>query len=311
MSISSFKRVCSESAWKSEDLEKLKCSIVKFLGSEVILPSQVVLPLLVASSDTRFSVANAADMNFRRLDSVLDSNQSSVIASVYVLFLGTLTPKDRTPQDKFKNPANTRIRLKLMPFLLKSKEATNYAPLALKVFYECVWGTNSNSKLKQQGVMFLHHISFTASKETLSPVGEMLFNGVVKVINEEKVDARLRSLAYGALAKLSLKLPNLLLSHSSQLHYLQTLMDALLKEEGDVLLAVQEALSMVAPVCSHLSPASQDQLCILLTDHVRHHNPQLRRTAVHYAASVFDHDHIASRFILMIATGDSYVYYNN
>lgn len=305
MSITSFKRVCGESPWKPEELENIKVAIVRFLSSEVLPSSSVALPLIVASSDTRFSVANAAEMSLRRLDSTFDFNNGSSVAAIYVLFLGTLTPKERTPVERFKNPANTRIRLKLMPFLLRSKEATNYAPLALKVFYECVWGATSNSKLKQQGVTFLHHIAFTATREKLAPVGGVLFSGVVKVIEEERAEARLRSLAYGALAKLSLKLPTLLLAHSSQLHYLQTLMDALVKEEGDVLLAVQEALSMVAPVCKQLTPASQDQLCMLLSEHVLHPNPQLRRTAVHYAASVFPPDHAASRFILMIATGDS------
>ncbi|XP_066988430.1 proteasome adapter and scaffold protein ECM29 [Macrobrachium rosenbergii] len=305
MNISGFKRVMGDSPPKPEELEKLKVSIIKFLSADVLLPSSVVLHLIVGAADTRFSVANAADLHLRRMESVIEWNTSSVIAPIYVLFLGTLMPKDRTPADKFKNPANTRIRLKLMPFLLKSKEACNYAPLALKVFFECLWGQNSNAKLKQQGVSFLHHIAFNADKDKLAPVGSVLFGGVVKVIEEEKSDPKLRSLAYGALAKLSVKLPNLLLSHPSQLHYLQTLMNALTQEEGDVLLAVQEALSMVAPVCKALEESSQDQLCILLSDHILHHNPQLRRTAVHYAASVFPPDHVPSRFILMVATGDN------
>ncbi|KAG7160614.1 Proteasome adapter and scaffold protein ECM29-like [Homarus americanus] len=306
MSIHGFKRVMGETTPKPEDLEKLKVSVIKFLSSEVLPPLSVVLQLIVGAADTRFSVANAADLQLKRIDGSVDWNSSAVIAPVYVLFLGTLMPKDKTPVDKFKNPANTRIRLKLMPYLLKSKEACNYAPLALKVFFECLWGQNSNTKLKQQGVTFLHHIAFNAIKEKLAPVGSVLFGGVVKVIEEEKCDARLRSLAYGALAKLSVKLPNLLLSHHSQLHYLQTLMNALTQEEGDVLLSVQEALSMVAPVCKQLNPSSQDELCILLSDHVLHHNPQLRRTAVHYAASVFPPDHVPSRFILMVATGDNH-----
>lgn len=306
MSISSFKRVMGETPPKAEDLEKLKVSIIKFLSSDVLLPSSVVLQLIVGAADTRFSVANAADLQLRRIESSVEWNSSAVIAPLYVLFLGTLMPKDRTPPDKFKNPANTRIRLKLMPYFLKSKEACNYAPLALKVFFECLWGQNSNVKLKQQGVSFLHHMAFNADQEKLAPVGSVLFGGVVKVIEEEKSDPKLRSLAYGALAKLSVKLPSLLLSHPSQLHYLQTLMNALTQEEGDVLLAVQEALSMVAPVCKQLNTSSQDQLCILLSEHVLHHNAQLRRTAVHYAASVFPHDHVPSRFILMVATGDSH-----
>lgn len=307
MSIQSFKRVMGEITPKPEDLEKLKVSVIKFLSSEVLPPSSVALHLIVGAADTRFSVANAAELQLRRIDSSIDWNSSAIIAPLYVLFLGTLMPKDKTPADKFKNPANTRIRLKLMPFVLKSKEACNYAPLALKVFFECLWGQNSNTKLKQQGLTFLHHLAFNADKEKLAPVGSVLFSGIVKVIEEEKSDAKLRSLAYGALAKLSLKLPNLLLSHPSELHYLQTLMNALTQEDGDVLLSVQEALSMVAPVCKQLNITSQDELCVLLSEHVLHHNAQLRRIAVHYAASVFSPDHVPSRFILMVATGDRLV----
>ncbi|XP_076034919.1 proteasome adapter and scaffold protein ECM29-like isoform X2 [Oratosquilla oratoria] len=306
MSASGFKRVMGDSPPKPEQLEQMKLAIVKFLSTGVLLPSTIVIPLIIAAADTRFAVANAADLQIRRNDSTVDWNSSGVISSLYLMFLGTLTPRERTPTDKFKNPANTRIRLKLMPLLLKSREAANYTPLAVKVFFECLWGQNSNSKLKQQGVMFLHHVAFNAETEKLSPVGSVLFSGTVKVIEEEMSDPKLRSLAYGALAKLSLKIPNLLLSHASQLHYLQTLMTALTQEQGDVLLAVQEALSMVAPVCKQLSLESQNQLCILLTEHVLHHNAQLRRTAVHYASSVFPYDHIPSRFILMIAAGDDH-----
>lgn len=305
MSMSSYVRARGENPLKPEQLEKLKLLVLKFLDTQVLPASSMALAVMIASSDTRFSIANAADSLLRRLDASIEWNSSAVISAMYILFLGTLTPIERSPIEKFKNPANTRIRLKLMPCFLKSREATNYAPLAVKVFCECLWGSHTNSRLKQQGINFLHHISFSASTEKIKPVGSVLFSGVVKVIDEEKKDAKLTSLAYGALAKLSLKLPNLLLSHESQLHYLQTLMDALTHEVGDVLLAIQEALSMVAPVCKHLSPESQEHLCILLSDHVQHNNPALRRTAVHYAASVFSQTHFASRFILLLATGDT------
>lgn len=276
MSISSFRRAQGEHPLTPEELEKLKLTVVKFLDTEILTPSSMALAVMIGSADTRFSIANAAESLLRRMDSSIEWNSTPVISAMYVLYLGTLTPIEKGPVEKFKNPANTRIRLKLMPCLLKSQEATNYAPLAVKVFYECLWGSYTNSKMKQQGITFLHHISFSAATEKIKPVGSMLFKGIVKVIDEEKKDAKLTSLAYGALAKLALKLPNLLLSHHSQLHYLNTLMDALTHEVGDVLLAIQEALSMVAPVCKQLSPASQEQLCIILSDHVQHENPALR-----------------------------------
>lgn len=283
MSISSFRRAQGDNPLKPEELEKLKLIVVKFLDTEILTPSSMTLALIIASSDTRFSVANAAESLLRRMDSSIEWNSTPVISAMYVLFLGTLTPIERSPVEKFKNPANTRIRLKLMPCFLKSREATNYAPLAVNVFYECLWGKFTNNKLKQQGISFLHHISFNAKTDKIKPVGSMLFSGVVKVIDEEKNDSKLTSLAYGALAKLSLKLPNLLLSHNSQLHYLNTLMDALTHEVGDVLLAIQEALSMVAPVCKQLTPQSQEQLCIILSDHVQHDNPALRLVATTFS----------------------------
>uniref|UniRef100_A0A6A7FWF3 Proteasome-associated protein ECM29 homolog n=2 Tax=Hirondellea gigas TaxID=1518452 RepID=A0A6A7FWF3_9CRUS len=305
MSIVSFRRAIGDHPLKPDDLETLKKTVIKFLDTEILTPSSMAHALMIATSDTRFTVADAADSLLRRMDGTIEWNSSPVISAMYVLFLGTLTPIERGPVERFKNPANTRIRLKLMPCFLKSREAANYSPLAVKVFCECLWGSHTNNRLKQQGITFLHHVSFSASTEKLKPVGSLLFSGVVKIIEEEKNNAKLTSLAYGALAKLSLKLPNLLLSHQHQLHYLMTLMDALSHEVGDVLLAIQEALSMVAPVCKQLTPASQDTLCIMLSEHVQSDNPALRRTAVHYAATVFSRTHCASRFIMLLATGDS------
>ena len=61
--------------------------------------------------------------------SLLFRNDPTLIGKIYGLFLGTFVSKDK---EKSKNnpkpehrrvPANTRLRLKLMPHLLKSREA--------------------------------------------------------------------------------------------------------------------------------------------------------------------------------------------
>lgn len=56
MSTYSFKRVASNN-WKAEELEEYKKGIVRFLASSVFTDEQVLIPLIVASADTRFSVA--------------------------------------------------------------------------------------------------------------------------------------------------------------------------------------------------------------------------------------------------------------
>lgn len=44
-----------------------KLGIVKFLASGVMTDSDVLIHLIVAAADTRFSVANAADMQLKKI----------------------------------------------------------------------------------------------------------------------------------------------------------------------------------------------------------------------------------------------------
>jgi len=44
-----------------------KLGIVKFLASGVMMDSDILVHLIVAAADTRFSVANAADMHLKKI----------------------------------------------------------------------------------------------------------------------------------------------------------------------------------------------------------------------------------------------------
>jgi len=165
----------------SDALEKTKLTALNFLSTEIFPPTSIAVHAIIASADTRFQVANYGESLLKRLDKSIDWNNSSLISSLYILYLGSLTPYNLTPCEKFKNPSNTRIRLKLMPCFVKSRDLVNLGMLAEKVFNDCLWGVLSNSKLKHLGINFLHHIAYNATKEKLVPVGDKLFSGVIKV----------------------------------------------------------------------------------------------------------------------------------
>lgn len=48
-------------------LFQTKLGIVKFLASGVMTDSDILIHLIVAAADTRFSVANAADMELKKI----------------------------------------------------------------------------------------------------------------------------------------------------------------------------------------------------------------------------------------------------
>lgn len=62
-----FKRVVGESPPSAEQLEQIKLGIVKFIGGGVFPDMDVLIHLIVAAADTRFSVANAADLELKKI----------------------------------------------------------------------------------------------------------------------------------------------------------------------------------------------------------------------------------------------------
>ena len=89
-----------------------------------------------------------------------------LVNQLYDVFLGTLVIKGKDgklatttsgatgvvhikPENK-RTPSSTRLRLKLMPYLVRSKEAALSFPASIQVIFDLLFGTggNSNAKLK-------------------------------------------------------------------------------------------------------------------------------------------------------------------
>ena len=339
MSEHAWKRVAGESVLAAEILEKRKCDLVKFLGMGLLPDMEVALPLLVSSSDTRHSVASEADTVQRKFGGFIDWEDPVLVGKVYSLFLGTLVIKDKPGQttagaiklEHRRTPSNTRIRLKLMPRLLKSREAAMQFPACIQVTFDLLFGTtgNSNAKLKTMAVQFIHHIIEHCPENRLAAIGAVLLSALSRLVSVNSTDlkvekisrtdangkpldelesnaskenvAKLRGSCYIAIGKLGLKVPSLV---NKDISMIQTFFEAMSTEDKERQISVQESLSLMAPSFKRMDPNNLNLLEIMLATYIEKDEVQVRLVSVQYAGEVFPTNHIATRYILLLGAGD-------
>ncbi|KAG2466369.1 ECM29 protein, partial [Polypterus senegalus] len=132
MSFHAAKRVIGETPWSPEQLEQCKLGIVKFIEAEQVSEVEAVVHLVVASSDTRHSVATAADLELKSKQSIIDWNNPIIINKMYKVYLGDIPLKTKEgaalkPEIK-REPVSTRVKLKILPHLLRSRLAAETFP---------------------------------------------------------------------------------------------------------------------------------------------------------------------------------------
>uniref|UniRef100_A0A8C5VKA6 Ecm29 proteasome adaptor and scaffold n=2 Tax=Euarchontoglires TaxID=314146 RepID=A0A8C5VKA6_MICMU len=305
MSFYAAKRVIGDNPWTPEQLEQCKLGIVKFIEAEQVPELEAVLHLVIASSDTRHSVATAADLELKSKQSLIDWNNPAIINKMYKVYLGDIPLKTKEgavlkPELK-RDPVSTRVKLKIVPHLLRSRQAAETFPANIQVVYDGLFGTNTNSKLRTLSLQFVHHICLTCPEIKIKPLGPMLLNGLTKLINEYKEDPKLLSMAYSAVGKLSSRMPHLF---TKDIALVQQLFEALCKEEPETRLAIQEALSMMVGAYSTLEGAQRTLMEALVASYLIKPEVQVRQVAVKFASTVFPSDHIPSRYLLLLAAGD-------
>ncbi len=106
---------------------------------------------------------------------------------IYSLFLGTVVVKKggggaQSKSELRRAPASTRIRLKLMPRLLRSREAAAQFPSCVQVTFDLLFGAagNTNTKLRTMAVTFVHHIVESCPEDKLTAIGGMLVSAMTR-----------------------------------------------------------------------------------------------------------------------------------
>uniref|UniRef100_A0A669CB73 Ecm29 proteasome adaptor and scaffold n=1 Tax=Oreochromis niloticus TaxID=8128 RepID=A0A669CB73_ORENI len=126
MSVYAAKRVIGEAQWNAEQLEQCKLGIVKFIEAKQVPEVETVVHLVVASSDTRHSVATAADLELKSKQSIIDWNNPLIINKMFKVYLGDVPLKTKgggMKQELKHEPVSTRVKLKILPHLLRSRLA--------------------------------------------------------------------------------------------------------------------------------------------------------------------------------------------
>ncbi|KAM4053541.1 proteasome adapter and scaffold protein ECM29 isoform 2-T2 [Anomaloglossus baeobatrachus] len=299
------KRVVGDNPWTAEQLEQCKLGIVKFVEAEQVPELEAVIHLVIASSDTRHSVATAADLELKSKQSLIDWNDPVIISKMYKVYLGDIPLKTKEgnllkPELK-RDPVSTRVKLKIVPHLLRSRLAAELFPANIQVVYDGLFGGNTNAKLRLLSLQFVHHICGVCPDAKIKPLGPMLLNGLTKLINEYKEDPKLLSMAYSAVGKLSGRMPHLF---TKDLALVQQFFEAMRKEDMDVRLSIQEALSMMVGAYTNLEGAQLTLMEALVGSYLVKPEVQVRQVAVKFASNVFSPDHIPSRYLLLLSAGD-------
>ncbi|KAM7419137.1 hypothetical protein PAMA_016317 [Pampus argenteus] len=303
MSVYAVKRVIGEAQWSAEQLEQCKLGIVKFIEAKQVPEVETVVHLVVASSDTRHSVATAADLELKSKQSIIDWNNPLIINKMFKVYLGDvpLKTKGGTLKQELKHePVSTRVKLKILPHLLRSRLAAECFPANIQVVYDGLFGANTNNKLLSLTLQFVHHICMVCP-DTNKPLGLMLLNGLTKLINEYKEDPKLLCVAYSAVGKLSSRMPQLF---TKDIALVQQFFESMCKEEPDVRLAIQEALSMMVGAYANLQGALLNLMEALVAAYIVKPEVQVRQVAMKFASTVFAPDHVPSRYLLLLAAGD-------
>lgn len=338
------KRLIGEAPMKPEDLEEAKMGIVKFLSSGVYPDSDILCQLVVASADSRFNVANSADFELRKITGSLDWSNVPMMQPLFSLYLGTPASKPNQPStvkpDMKRAPSGTRLRLKLLPCLVRAKgQAVNF-PLCIQVFFDSLFSQNTNTRLRGMALNFCLTIIRNVNSNLLSHVAHVLLSGLLKLLSEG--EPSLRGQTYNVIGQLAIYFPGLV---NKDLLLLTNFLEALGKEEGqDLRLNIREALlTMVdafrpesanntahVPPCkaatngSSASGAAKSksdgsnnattvlppellrlQMQELLSRQIENPEPMVRFVVVRYAAVAFPPDHAPSRFLLLLASADS------
>lgn len=314
LSVAAVCRLLGQGAYPApEELEQRKLAALRLLAQ--LYPEQsIALHLLVATADTRHSVASAAEMQMKSLSTAVDWNDEALVKALYQLYLGSPVQQQQqqvVPPEQRRTPADTRLRLKLLPCLVRSSRAAAMLPLALMATFHTLSST-SNTKLKCGALELIQAMCNNNSEDKLGLVGQQLVAVVQSLVlpaPEHQVGERVRVLACGTLGHLTRKLPRL-----ADLALVQALFDGLAREDeaggggsGECRLALQEALQALARALatSAVDTPTHQLLLPLVAAHGQAPSPHVRRAALGYAATVYPASHPPARYLLLLAAGDS------
>jgi proteasome component ECM29 len=310
MSESSFKRfkldlnIENSNEADTEQLEIIKIGILKFLSINLYNPEEILFHFIISTSDTRYSVVQMAELHIKRIVGSVDLNDTQIVNQLFHIFLGDNKMLKNIKNENRIEPSNTRIRLKLFPYIIRSRGAASTIPQAIQIVFDSLFGSPSltNQKIKHYSIQFVHLIALHCDTDALTKVGAVLLQGVNKLIADKKADSKLRGLAYVAVGKLSRRIPSTVSSDISIVHNFFSALES--EQDTDTRMHIQEALVLMMDAFRQSKKEEKNLLLTLLFQYIENDVAQCRSMAVKYAFEIFDYDNLESRYLLLLATSD-------
>ncbi|CAG9861828.1 unnamed protein product [Phyllotreta striolata] len=305
LSEASYKRVSNNNPMKPEELEEIKLGIVKFLSHGVFTNEEILPHLVIAVSDTRFGVANLADTELKKIIGAVDWSSPQTALPLYNLYLGS--PGKTAKPDQKKAPANTRIRLKLLSSLCRVTGTGFAFPQCIQIVFDSLYGTNTNTKLKTLALNFVRNIINTASENPLSKVAPVLLSGLQKLIKEG--EESLHGQTYTTIGMLAQRFPKIVYHDVALLETYFTNMETANPElrlqirEGVLNLIVAYKYDNIPEECD--KDGRLNILFLLIKCKILSDEPMVRFAAVRTLATIFPPNHVSSKYLLLVATGDN------
>lgn len=110
--------------------------------------------LVLASSDTRFSVATPAIAELSKVCTAIDFADPQMTAPLYTLFCGN----NSQDAERKTAPCCARVRQKLLQYLIKCRGKGINTPKGIQVIFEGLFGENTNQKCKVLALQFAENL---------------------------------------------------------------------------------------------------------------------------------------------------------
>uniref|UniRef100_A0A182JBI6 TOG domain-containing protein n=1 Tax=Anopheles atroparvus TaxID=41427 RepID=A0A182JBI6_ANOAO len=203
MSVYSFKRVTAK-APKAEELEQLKKGIVRFLCGGIFPEPEILAHLVVASADTRFSVATPAIGELNKICSSLEWTDPKLSTPLYTLFSGN---GSKLP-DRKTSSVSARVRQKLLQHLLKCRGNGIIIANGIQMIFESLFGDNTNQKCKVLALQFAYNLINNGQPDLLNKIAKVLLTGLSKLLGTKSEEpTEVQNAAYSAMAQLAIVCP--------------------------------------------------------------------------------------------------------
>ncbi|XP_059609063.1 proteasome-associated protein ECM29 homolog [Phlebotomus argentipes] len=300
MSAYAFRRI-SGNQWRTEELEAHKTGLVKFFSSDLLAPEDAVVPLIVASADTRFSVATPAIAELSKICISMDWTNPSVSAPLYTLFSGNGA---KIP-DKKSSPCNVRVRQKLLQYLLKCRGRGIDTVKGIQVIFEALFGEQTNQRCKVLALQFCENLIKDGNPELIRKVSKVIATGIGKLVSATAEPFDVQNAAYSAMSVLVGICPEIV---NKDLELVVTYFTTLGKAPTEIQANLREALVAMAPAFSWRheagDPGNHTLLLALIAQHSESQSTIVQSVCVAFLTTCFPPQQVTARYLLLLIAGN-------